>query len=1155
MTVTTAASGTPNIALWCSNANNNLTYAGTAGNGTLVWGAQLELGSTATAYEPKTTQGSTSEVFRGNKRDFPRLAGIVAEASNLNIYDLTEPGRPMWGRWALATFNTANAVCAAQGRVLVGCANGLVTLDHAGNGGRFQQGGNDRVFSLTERSTQTLIARQPVTYITANTVNSIAAMVMPDAPVDPVTGLAVPTIALGTTGGPSIIRHDGVVTNPYGSSLSSTNINFGSRGEVIFHIGENSTNYRVSLPPYTSFTAYSDSAITPPTTSYPTTNTEKNRVNAKRVAALPTNGSPNGIYLFRDNGAGQRSAAARITNSINSGFMHGAIRRAYLSDVEVGSLGTELLSNGDFSSGSTGWTITNAGTNSVTISGGSARFQTTGSSDNCTLAQTISLTAGRFYKIEFDVLPGSSGFLKVVPFGPVEEITFACTPGRKVITGFAYSTGAFRIARIATAGFGADAYIDNISVKEIPADVSVRASSSFAGRGIPLAGSLTKTAVASAAQLVAYSGFDNLDYLREPYATDLDFGTGDFNVSAWLNTSGFGPHNLLTFPEQFENAVWNKTNSFVQTNLLTWSEDLSNAAWVALNQKNIVASTAVTPAGNQTAWVLSDNSTSVYEGVSRATITVANDSAPYTISIYVLKTSGGTAPTFGINASLTGGTAVNINFRFNTDTGVVTGSNGSAVAVGAWWRVSTTITNNSTGNTNLSFAMYPATSASGGADNPTATGSVTLWGAQLVLGSVPGDYQRTTAAPAAVQYTDPFGNKTAEKIVENTAAAVDHSMRGQSAAVVAGTTYIHSVYLKAGERTKVQFYHIGETVVFIVDLLTGGVTTVSGSPLVSVVDAGNGWFRVRYIQVATSASLQVLYFGLYTTAVGYTGDGTSGIYIYGAQLNRGSVATLYKPGQFLAYDNSGWLVDRSTVFTGSELVTNGDFSSGSTGWTLGTGWSVSGGAATFSAGADNSDLTRPVSAPVTGRTYLVSITQVHASGGQCRVIYGNVGYTLPAASGAFTFLLTAAAGGDSNVRIRGLSASSVFTVDNISVKEYWEPHIRLGLDSQARLIASVSDGITTRTAVSTSSYNTSTWTKAELAYRAGRLALSANGVEVAVTHGTPLLSLSSRYNLVNWSEQIDNAAWIKGTATVVANSAAAPDGYATADLCIQQPRV
>ena len=56
ISIATAASGTPNIGIWPANANGSISYAGTAGSGILIWGAQLEVGSTATAYQRVTTQ-------------------------------------------------------------------------------------------------------------------------------------------------------------------------------------------------------------------------------------------------------------------------------------------------------------------------------------------------------------------------------------------------------------------------------------------------------------------------------------------------------------------------------------------------------------------------------------------------------------------------------------------------------------------------------------------------------------------------------------------------------------------------------------------------------------------------------------------------------------------------------------------------------------------------------------------------------------------------------------------------------------------------------------------------------------------------------------------------------------------------------------------
>ena len=96
---------------------------------------QWEPGSSFTSFEAKGADGSITEVFRGNKRDFPRLAGIVAEAGNVNIYDLTEPGRPLWRRFITSANEVVVAaptsIAAMNSTIAVGTTGGLILIDFA----------------------------------------------------------------------------------------------------------------------------------------------------------------------------------------------------------------------------------------------------------------------------------------------------------------------------------------------------------------------------------------------------------------------------------------------------------------------------------------------------------------------------------------------------------------------------------------------------------------------------------------------------------------------------------------------------------------------------------------------------------------------------------------------------------------------------------------------------------------------------------------------------------------------------------------------------------------------------------------------------------------------------------------------------------------
>jgi hypothetical protein len=187
------------------------------------------------------------------------------------------------------------------------------------------------------------------------------------------------------------------------------------------------------------------------------------------------------------------------------------------------------------------------------------------------------------------------------------------------------------------------------------------------------------------------------------------------------------------------------------TNLLTYSEQFDNAAWTAITTKVLTANTDAAPDGTLSADTITDNSAVAWLGAGQ-TVTVANDSATYAASVYVKKTSGGTAATFGMNINLTGGTPVSSNPRLNTDTGATAGSNTSVHSVGNYWRLTSLITNNASGNTSLRVSIYPATAGYGSmSDSSAAQGSAVIWGAQLEAAPTAGPYVKTAPTDRAAQ--------------------------------------------------------------------------------------------------------------------------------------------------------------------------------------------------------------------------------------------------------------------------------------------------------------------------------------------------------------------------------------------------------------------
>ena len=518
----------------------------------------------------KRTQGTSwynetlNTATRGSRREFPAVAVLVLQGSNLTIYDGDDPSLPMWmvfygGAGNMIASNSASSVAAVNCRLVVGNAlYDVICMDLLGD--RAARSGTSTIFGpylnvISKRNSNSgWLSNTPSFFtngpIVSRTVKDVSMTVLPDAPIDPATGLPVPTIAVGTTYGTSVINDNGTVTD----AGNVGGYNFVAFTEQGLFVGDDSIMEFATFEDIRAGDGWGDIVANTSGTSGVRLvgRIRTDFTNVGNDLASSGNTAPTGSQLINiDYNDPPKSMLAYTTSTYNTGWMPSLIKGVFLSATDD----TDLVEPANFCSDPT--------------CDSTSTFASPGLdwSYNADMADVNTTTAGKIH-----IKAGADGYIQnpigTIPAGTGVSITFTISNStvnygvRVALRGgvvtnanrgdYFSDNGTYTVyfpPEVVTAdcfigfyrfsGHTGTLDIDDIIVLVADADRSAN------NNGLIVNGTVTRTPVATGAELVAYSGFSASNYLEQPYNSDLDFGTGDFCVMGWGKTTGTSSEILL----------------------------------------------------------------------------------------------------------------------------------------------------------------------------------------------------------------------------------------------------------------------------------------------------------------------------------------------------------------------------------------------------------------------------------------------------------------------------------------------------------------------------------------------------------------------------------------------------------------------------------
>lgn len=436
------------------------------------------------------------------------------------------------------------------------------------------------------------------------------------------------------------------------------------------------------------------------------------------------------------------------------------------------------------------------------------------------------------------------------------------------------------------------------------------------------------------------------------------FGYGN-GSRVLFNLAGGSPFQARIHP------VLYKTNweGGARTNYCLRSQTLQTT-WAA-TAATIKLDCTVAPDGTLTADAITENGANTAHYILQQKSGMAGDR--HTISCFAKAAGRGFL-------FLTEGFQVGSNATFDLVNGIIsraangTGSpSASIVSVGnGWYRCSLSFTLVTTGTYNQQIRPS-AVSSDAGSYQGTSIDSIYVWGVQDEIGSSYTAYIPTTSAAVTVYDVSPTqlystartnlllqsqdvsttwtlqfcraigsgstvnnavapdGTTTADTLIEDNSTNI-HTCY-QNLTVVSGTTYTASIYVKSAGRTKfyIRSAFTANVCQFEYDITAVTASLFSGAGSGTITGVGNGWYRLTITATATGSGSG--YVSLYLRdaagSASYTGDNTSGVILWGAQLETGSVATGYIPTTTTAVTVTDYSTDSAGKVTFASAPASG----------------------------------------------------------------------------------------------------------------------------------------------------------------------------------------------------------------------------------------